>query len=833
MLRTQSYSLLMAIALGLWGCNDELLDQGPHLVSDHASVQIHLSPFRLELRDAEGRRVLETTTGTDSDGYAGPSATHDTPDFLAQSLPGWDGYRANEAPWQSVTRARVREADDKSALLELEGNGRRMTVRVALEGNRVRLRLEAGASVGDSAELNKTTLGFHSGTDEHFFGMGERFGSVNHRGQALYSWSEEGALGKGEKTAIGPENPWPNGPSMTYFPVPFFVSSRGYAAHVDTTFRSEVVFASERDDAWRVAVNADHFDLTLYINADPLASIDQYTADTGRPPIPTPWVFGPRRRVSPNVMVDGVLEWKLMRDQHVPCTGIDDAVHFLPALSHLGREQELSDWTKVLHAAGYKVMAYNNPYVASNHPNAAADYAFGKEHGYFVKRPDGEPTLTEFVSGKLLSVAAVDLTNPAAVAWYQGLLSRTLSLGYDGWMHDFGEYTPRDAVFFDGRRGDEVHDQYPVLSAKAAHDLLEKERPGDYLFFVRSGYSGTQAFVPAVWGGDAEATFDESQGLPSALRGGVNLSASGVPYWGSDMTGFKCLTDAPRDKDVFLRWVELGAVSPIMMEQNACSNPIGKKTKWSLWSDAETTSLYAKYARLHTRLFPYFQLLAQEAHKSGRPLTLHPFLVHPQSEGARAIDDAYYLGPALYTSPVVRRAQTQKKTWLPPGRYVHFEDYTLVVGDQSVTIAAPLGKLPLFLVENQLLPLLDPSIETLAPATSPGVVSLADVADRLDVVVVLGPGGHAETTLADGTKLEAYRLPNNVENPAGLSQVPDDEIASCAGCFVADKKGDVERLRLNGSLATGVDLSLNDVRVVASGGPERRVRWEVIRLAAE
>jgi alpha-glucosidase (family GH31 glycosyl hydrolase) len=291
-------------------------------------------------------------------------------------------------------------------------------------------------------------------------------------------------------------------------------------------------------------------------------------------------VFGPRRRVNVGAMALGVEEWRAMRQRHIPVTGIDDAVHFLPALSQLGREAELQAWTTTLHEHGYKVMAYNNPYVAESDPNAAADYEYGLDHGLFLAGPTGEPTLTQFLSGKLLTLATIDLTNPAAVGWFQDLLRRTLALGYDGWMHDFGEYVPRDAVAFDGRRGDELHNAFPVLSAKAAHDLLEHDRPGDYLFFVRSGGSGTQRYVPAVWGGDAEATFDETLGLPSAVRGGVNLAMSGVPYWGSDMTGFKCLTTAPHDKEVFLRWVELGAASPIMMEQDACANPLQPQTKW-------------------------------------------------------------------------------------------------------------------------------------------------------------------------------------------------------------------------------------------------------------
>ena len=67
---------------------------------------------------------------------------------------------------------------------------------------------------------------------------------------------------------------------------------------------------------------------------------------------------------------------------------------------------------------------------------------------------------------------------------------------------------------------------------------------------------------------------------------------SGAPYWGSDISGFKCFTtDGPRDKEVYLRWVQFGAVSPIMMDQNACYTVSGHQPKWTLWSDAETVAL--------------------------------------------------------------------------------------------------------------------------------------------------------------------------------------------------------------------------------------------------
>jgi sulfoquinovosidase len=828
-------ALLSSLLFALTACGDETLadpTEPVRLESNEASVVVDLEPFAIHVFDEKGTEILTSLSGASKEAYGGPSATIDDPYTPLQILPGWDGYRQNVKPWRSGTSAEARDVTSASATFDVRGEGVDLALSIAVEGARVRLSLEAEADpkAGDQVPLNKSSIAFDLPADEHFFGLGERYASVDHRGLSIYSWAEEGGLGAGEGRAPGPENPYPNGPSMTYFPVPFFLSNKGYGVHLATTYRSEVHFGSERDDAFRLAVNANAFDAVIYVHADPLATISDYTEDTGRPPVPTPWVFGPRRRSGSGTLVEGVEEWRLMRQRGIAVTGIDDAVHFLPALSQLGREEELAAWTETLHTFGYKAMAYNNPYVAQDRDSARADYEFGEERGYFVKGPSGKPMLTQFISGELLTLATIDLTNPDAFDWFKSLLKRTIDLGYDGWMHDFGEYIHRDAVLHDGRRGDEFHNAFPVLSAKAAHDLLEKERPNDYLFFVRSGGSGTQKYVPAVWCGDAEATFDDVQGLPSAVRGGLNLSMTGVPYWGSDMTGFKCITPDPNDKEMFLRWVEFGAVSPIMMEQNACANPVtGSKQKWTLWSDEETPEVYARYASLHTRLQPYFLVLAEEAHRSGRPLTLHPFLLHPTEERSLTIDDAYYLGPSLYVAPVVARGARQKKTWLPPGRFVDFDDYTVHEGGRDVTIAAPLDKLPLFLTENSVLPLLDPSIDTLAPATDASVVTLDRVADRLDVVVVLGRNGAATMTLADGTELEAS-WSGAGDAPRGFEQVNAGDIAACASCYVRGPAGDVDRIRVNSALGAGSSIEAFGITLSVKKSPQRRIRWDVLKL---
>ncbi len=801
------------------------------LRGDGARATIGLVPFEIRVLDPSGKEVLRTLTGGSSDAYGAPAATHDEGQDNIRIIPGWDGYVPEERPWAHGAKARLLAKTDTSASFELDARTGRLVVDVTLEGAKVKLKTTATAATNAPGDAwNKSSLAFALGPDEHFFGLGERFTSVDHRGISMYAWTEEVGAGKGEKVPAGDGNPFPNGRSMTGFPVPFFYSTAGYAMHIATTYRTETHFGSERQDAWRIAANTPSFEAVIYLHDDPLVSLDEFTRDTGRPLVPASWVFGPRKRVGDGDMVGDVPEWKKIREAHVPMTQLDDAVHLLPARSEIGREAELLTWTTNAHAWGYKVIAYNNPYISTSKASAAEDLAYGKDKKLFALAEDGSVGETFFISGEPQTLATIDLTKPEAVAWFQDLLRRSLALGYDGWMHDFGEYVRRPWVFSDGRKGDEVHNLFPVLSAKAAHDLLSKERPDDYMFFVRSGYTGTQQFVPAVWSSDPEATFDETQGLPAMIRAGVNLGLSGVPLWGSDGSGYKCITDFPNDKEIYLRWTQFAAVSPIMQEENSCANPLKKKEKWKLWNDDETIRLYADMTRLHTRLSPYFDVLAREANRSGVPIMRHPFLYHPHEAEAWKVESAYYLGPSLWAAPVVERGATTKDTWLPPGKWVEIVDHAVYDGGKHAVLPAPLDRLPLLLKDGGIVPLLDPSIETLAPATESTVVSPEKVKDRLDVLVALTPGRDASITLADGTRLVARRAAASGA-PSNLPEVAPDALATCeGGCVSASAEGGVDRLRLTTPLGTDYVVTHGDVTLEAHGPTARRVRWDVKRF---
>ena len=817
---------------------DEDTEAGPPVVlgggaGGPASVSVRLDPFEIRILDARGAEVLRTLTGGGADAYGAPGATRDDGLDNVKVIPGWDGFVSDEKPWSHPSGAKLLARTDSSASFELAAGAGTINLDITLAGAKVTLAMVVHA--GDPS-WNKTTLAFALKPDEHFFGLGERFASVDHRGLSLYSWPEEGALGGGEGVPRDDTNPYPNGPSMTYFPVPFFMSSAGYAMHLATTFRTETHLGSERPDAFRVAVNDAKLETVIYVHDDPLALLDDFTRDTGRPMIPAPWVFGPRRIVERGAMVQGVEEQKLLRLKKIPTTALDDNVHFLPARSELGNEAALAQWTADVHAQGFKVLSYYNPYVSTSFAPAKSDLDYGTANGLFALTPEGKPGEVFFISGRSQNVATIDLTKPAAVAWFQDLMRRALVLGYDGWMHDFGEYVRRPWKFSDGRTGEAVHNEFPVLSAKAAHELMEKEKPDDYLFYVRSGYTGTQQYAAGVWTGDPEATFDETQGLIANLRAGLNLGLTGVPTWGSDISGFKCITDFPRDKEIYLRWAQVGAVSPMMMDETACSNPVnGERTKWHLWDDQETIDVYGGLARLHTRLAPYFHVLAREAHATGVPITRHPFLYHPREPEAWTSDSSFYLGPSLFTSPVVQRGATSKDTWLPPGKWVDLADLVVYEGGKRSTIPAPLQKLPLFVKDGGIVPMLDASIDTLAPATDPVVVTVAKVADRLDVTVALTPGKEARIVLADGTELVARRKAAGGV-ASGYADVPIEQLPMCEGkpadqgCVHAAEEGMVSRLRLTTPLASVSDVAHDDVELSAHGPLARRIRWDVLRL---
>lgn len=814
-------------------------DANWELSTDDVSVSVFDEPFGFAVFDRQGRRVLATTFDGRGAGRAGAAWATGEVSYETQVSPGYMREVRNLAPYHEAYSVSDSQIDASSAHFVLEGDEGLPDVWVDLAVAPGTLRYSARLASG---RPRAWSVGFEAEPQEKYLGFGERFNRLNQHGLNVFSWSEEGGVGLGEQATPDAGNPWPNGELMTYYPVPFFVSSKGYGFWLDTTYRSEFDLQRQQPGVWTASHVGPELEFEIYLpsSSDPRPwphhLTDRFTQATGRPMLPPEWAFGPRRRISRNRQARDMPEIQAMREHDLAITAVDDAVHFFPHGAHRGREAELRAWTQSARDLGYRVNGYFNSFVARSSSGFVGLQPEGAGRGYFLQRPDGSfPNLWIVTGGKMMHSYLVDFTRPQAKRWYQSTFEWATSLGYSGWMYDFGEYVPTDVIAADGTTGEELHNAYPVQYARAVYEAMERgPLAGDWLAFMRSGYTGSSAYVPMVWAGDPAASFDDADGLPSVLRGGLNLNISGAPFWGSDIGGYHCVADGARaaDEELLVRWIQLAALTPNMQDQDACVGA-DRRSKATIWTSGAAMRAWRKYARLHTRLQPYLTAWALRAHTRGEALMRPLFFEHPEQSELLDVDDTYYLGPALLVAPVVRRGERSRRLTLPNDDYLDLNRRVAVSGGAQ-EFDAPLEQLPLFLRAGHIVPLLDKSIDTLAEESHPSVVGPADVAQVYDAKLMLTPRRHvAQVVLSDGAVLAARSDPGLLVRALKIMQRGGErfgltratrpwQLETCDACY-ALKLTDERLWHLRVTATRDVELP----GLLLHSTSPRRIRWEV------
>ena len=617
--------------------------------------------------------------------------------------------------------------------------------------------------------------------------------------------------------------------------MPFFLSTNGYGFWLDSTWRSEFNLTTDLADAWRVWHIGPELAYEVYVPIPddprpwPYHVIDSFTATVGRPMLPasvgvrSPAVASAAatcsagcRRFRPC----GIWIWP----SPLPTTR---CISFLPAATSATKPTAWPGWPKPRPWAigSWATTTRTSPPIWT--VPSAPPWKKAWPNGYFISNAvTGDPSEVFLISGSLLIVLTVDVTNPDAAAWYGNLFDWALDLGYSGWMYDFGEYVQPGDIGFNGMTGEELHNLFPVLYMKAAHDALEASpAAGDWVLFARSGFTGASAYVPLVWSGDPAASFESADGLPSMVRAGLNLGVSGAPHWGGDINGFHCVADGydAADEELLVRWIQMGAMSSNMMDQDACIAANGSGRKANILDDLLAQEAWRTYARLHTRLFPYLYTLAHEASATGAPTMRHLFLEHPDRPELAAVDDAYYFGPSLLVAPVVERGATTKTVVLVEPTYLDWSEGTLVSGGGTVTLPAPLDKLPLLLRDGHLVPLLDATIDTLNATTGTAVVGPEDVADVYDAVALVSTdAGAAAFTLWDGGELEVT-WSGGFTAPTLPAAIDEADLQTCPACWMMEDLGG-GHLRVRISIGDG-EITAGGLTVRTAVG--RRVRYDL------
>ncbi|HEV2812647.1 MAG TPA: TIM-barrel domain-containing protein [Solirubrobacteraceae bacterium] len=670
-------------------------------------------------------------------------------DLLAEAGAHRVGFRTATGSFRA-TRALSVTRDGAAVVADLATNdpaGRVIRLRVAPDAAGI---VAVEASVAGSG-VTATDIGFDARDDERYLGFGERSNAVDQRGNDVEVFVGEGPYQPEERpfiAAVVPPQGYHPRDDATYFPLPWLLSTAGYGVLLDNAETSMFHLASERPDVWSVEVAAPRIAFRVFAGPRPADVLARFTARLGRqPPVAAPWVFGAWWQPTPGTPAPEQLDAQRRAD--VPISVTETFLHYLPCADHLPDRDRPRANAAALHERGTAVLAYMNPMVCTSHPA----YEEAAANGWFNTDATGRPYRYRYSTAEQFEVSQVDFTSPGGRDFFGRLLREAVEDGFDGWMEDFGEYTPADARSSDGTPGAQMHNLYPTLYHRTATEQTAAVgRP--IANYVRSGFTGTAPYARIVWGGDPTTDWG-FDGLASSVKNGLTMGLSGISTWGSDIGGFFSLGSRRVTPELFKRWIQFGAVSGVMRAKSK-GIALPEKARPQV-ETPEVLPIWRRYAKLRTQLLPYLEAADAEYQRTGMPIMRSLALMFPDQGHVGGVEDAFMFGPDVLAAPVIEPGATSRRVALPNGRWIDLwrsvrvrDDGGLdvtgvapVEGGGSFTIAAPIEELPLLVRAGTVLPLLPADVDTLAPYPAPGAVSLEDRRSRLDLLVF--PRGWSDT----------------------------------------------------------------------------------------
>jgi alpha-D-xyloside xylohydrolase len=555
------------------------------------------------------------------------------------------------------------------------------------------------------------TESFHIGSDEHLFGLGEKFTPLDKKGQRIVSWTQDAFGSTSERSHKN---------------VPFLWSTRGFGLLIDSTARITWELGTVSCQSGTITAEDDSFEAYILYGPTPAEILRHYADLTGHAPVPPKWTFGLwvssggtyRDRPSIEKLVDE------LEKNDVPA----DVVHIDPWWmrwrhycdfrwdeTSFPRPQEMIE---DIHRRGLKVCLWEHPYIS-----VESDlFGPGAAKGYFVKRPDGDPYVIDYglslaprPDGPVRSptpenswnarVAIIDLTDHAAREWFKDLHWPLLRMGVDVFKTDFGEDIPEDAFFSNGETGRTMHNLYPLLYNKAVFEVTGEEK-GAGIVWSRSGTAGSQRY-PVCWSGDPAADFDS---LACTIRGGISAGMSGIPFWSNDIGGYR----GTPGEELYIRWAQFGLLcSHSRMHGDSPREP------WQF--GARALKIVREFIKLRYRLIPYIYSCSHEASETGLPVLRGLPITFPDDPNVYDKDLEFMLGPWFLVAPAFERSDV-RNAYIPGGTWFNYWNGTRVEGPRTLRADLPLETIPLFIREGAIIPMAAQSMRV--PAGPEGGLTL-------------------------------------------------------------------------------------------------------------
>ena len=520
------------------------------------------------------------------------------------------------------------------------------------------------------------------------------------------------------------------------FPVPFFLSTRGYGVFVNNPW-PHVYFdmGRGRRDRWFVHAPGGDCDL-FFLHGPEFADIlRRFTALAGRLPPPRRWWLGLWAGSLSITTAAGVLEVaRRFRAARLPCDAIQIDGTWRGGPEFLQRYMIEGAYTsndfewhpdfgdgpamvEELRSMGIRTVLHVN-----SRPYRAETAARGVAEGWL--RREGHEVVAR-------------VGDPAAEERYGAMLAGRNADRIGAWLQDHGDRLGGEVL-----PGIPSRNLFGALWARAtASTGTDDGDPGRVVFTRGCGIGGQRHAI--IWAGDTrfgadffreDVWFLLNAGLAGFALASCDLGGfyAADPFSGPHNTAF--------DRDNLARRLvqSLFFMPTPRIHDDATAPP---KFPWNCPPDI--AALYADMLRLRYRMVPYHFSHLVEAHRTGEPL-LRPMVYHHRDDPTTwSLFDQFYLGRYLLVAPVLEKGADSRAVYLPAGTWFDFWTGRRHEGPTTVRVEAPLSSqrgLPVFVKAGAILPMQD---EVLFLGDSPPAV----------LTLVLYPHGTSRFVLHEGVGL--------------------------------------------------------------------------------
>lgn len=305
-----------------------------------------------------------------------------------------------------------------------------------------------------------------------------------------------------------------------------------------------------------------------------------------------------------------------------------------------------------------------------------------------------------------------DAFNPGArkMFWDQ-MNERLFSLGVDAWWMDATE--PEMVHHVDpvenasrmhpnyAGTGARYLNAYSLLNSQAVYEGQRSVAPDQRVFILtRSAFAGQQRYSSATWSGDIASRWAT---LRAQIPGGLNFSASGIPYWTTDIGGFTndWKSSDPEWQELQVRWFQYGTFCPLFRVHGQF--PFREMWEFGgVGSPAYNAQLRSD--RLRYRLMPYIYSLAGWVTHLDYTIMRPLIMDFPDDKEVYSLNDQFMFGPSILVNPVTRYLERERSLYLPAGKWYDLWSGSTMEGGKTLTLEAPYDRIPLLIRAGSIIP---------------------------------------------------------------------------------------------------------------------------------